>query len=91
MKLNFVISIIVLVIAVVIFAVIRLRNVKPNKNFIRIINIIGLCCGFLSTFFLLMSYYISPNNDISQLYKLSIPFLIILIFFMNMKRNELKK
>ena len=90
MKLHFVISIIVLVIAFIMFSVIRLRKVKPNKNFIRIINIIGLCCGFISIFFLLMSYYISPNKDISQLYKLSIPILIILIFLMNMKRNEKK-
>ncbi len=88
MKLHFVISIIVLVIAVIMFVVIRLRKVKPNKNFIQIINIIGLYCGFLSIFFLLMSYYVSPNKDISQLYKLSIPILIILIFFMNMKRSK---
>lgn len=91
MKLYFIISIIVAVIAVIIFTFIRLRKVKSTNNFIRILNIIGLCCGFLSIIFLLMSYYISPNKDISQLYKLSIPILIILMFFMNMKRNKNKK
>jgi len=91
MKIHIIISLIVLIIAVIIFIVIRFRKINLNKNTQKIINVIGLCCGIISIFFFLTSYYISPNKNISQLYKLSMPTLIIILFLINLKKLENKK
>jgi len=88
MKLYFIIPITIFVLTTIVFLAIRYKTLTINGKFIRIMKIVGLCCAVLSIIALLVSYYISPSKDITQLFKISIPMLILLMIFLMMRKNR---
>jgi peptidoglycan/LPS O-acetylase OafA/YrhL len=85
MKLLYIIP---LALAVILFAFVWVKRNKTNKEkSIRILRIVGIACSLLAAVAILFSYYYS--GDSTQLFKLSLPALILSILIFQTKQNKI--
>jgi L-asparagine transporter-like permease len=87
MNLFFVIPVIV---AILVFVFVRLLKKKtPNKKLKYRLQFIGICCCVISIVAILASVYYS--SDKGQLFKLSLPVLILIILGEQMRQDKKRK
>jgi hypothetical protein len=78
----------VALVAIVLFAFIKMRKSPPNPKIRQGLQLSGLVCAIISMVAIVASFYFS--RDVAQLYKLALPGCIIVLIVVQMRQGKAK-
>jgi L-asparagine transporter-like permease len=78
----------VALLAIVLFAFIKMRKSPPNPKLRQGLQLFGVVCAIISMVAIVASFYFS--RDVAQLYKLALPGCIIVLIVVQMRQGKAK-